>query len=83
MKNWAESKQMPGQFTGSTGVKVLSPAELHSGYQAWARKVNLRQYFINAPRHNYSRLILMCMGNVPVTDPLSSMSNRLDKDYIF
>lgn len=39
MKCWAESKQMPGQFTGSTGVKVLTPAELTSGYQAWARKV--------------------------------------------
>lgn len=41
MKTWAESKQMPGQFTGSTGAKVLSPAELTSGYQAWARKVTL------------------------------------------
>lgn len=39
MKYWAESKQMPGQFTGSTGAKVLTPAELTSGYQAWARKV--------------------------------------------
>ncbi|XP_016921564.1 protein Son isoform X2 [Apis cerana] len=39
MKTWAESKQMPGQFTGSTGAKVLSPAELTSGYQAWARKL--------------------------------------------
>lgn len=41
MRNWAESKQIPGQFTGSTGVKVLTPAELSSGYQAWARKVKL------------------------------------------
>lgn len=41
MKTWAESKQMPGQFTGSTGAKVLSPAELTSGYQAWARKVTV------------------------------------------
>ncbi|XP_051154730.1 protein Son isoform X2 [Leptopilina boulardi] len=40
MKSWAESKQMPGHFTGSTGVKVLTPAELTSGYQAWARKAN-------------------------------------------
>ncbi|XP_066587221.1 protein Son-like isoform X2 [Prorops nasuta] len=38
MKTWAESKQMPGQFTGSTGAKMLTPAELTSGYQAWARK---------------------------------------------
>ncbi|KAG8040583.1 hypothetical protein G9C98_002579 [Cotesia typhae] len=41
MKTWAESKQMPGQFTGSTGVKVLSAAELTSGYQTWARKDQL------------------------------------------
>lgn len=39
MRNWAESKQMPGQFVGTTGAKVLTPAELSSGYQAWARKV--------------------------------------------
>lgn len=43
MRNWAESKQdAPGQFTGSTGVKVLSPAELASGHQAWARRVSLK-----------------------------------------
>nr|XP_050852413.1 protein Son isoform X3 [Vespula vulgaris] len=41
MRTWAESKQMPGQFTGSTGAKVLSPAELTSGYQAWAHKDQL------------------------------------------
>jgi hypothetical protein len=39
MQMWAESKQQPGQFTGSTGVRVLSAAELASGYQAWAKKV--------------------------------------------
>lgn len=44
MKTWAESKQMPGQFTGSTGAKVLTPAELSSGYQAWARKVKFFYY---------------------------------------
>jgi hypothetical protein len=36
---WAESKQQPGQFTGSTGARVLSAAELASGYQAWVKKV--------------------------------------------
>ncbi|XP_029168574.1 protein SON isoform X2 [Nylanderia fulva] len=40
MRTWAESKQIPGQFTGSTGVRVLTPAELSSGYQAWARKAH-------------------------------------------
>ncbi|XP_016839364.1 protein SON [Nasonia vitripennis] len=41
MKSWIESKQIPGQFTGSTGAKVLTPAELNSGHQAWARKDQL------------------------------------------
>lgn len=39
MQTWAESKQQPGQFTGSTGAQIMSQAELSSGYQAWARKV--------------------------------------------
>jgi hypothetical protein len=38
MKSWIENKPVPGQFTGSTGAKVLSPAELNSR-QVWARKV--------------------------------------------
>lgn len=41
MQNWALSKQEPGQFTGTTGVKVLSQEELSSGHQAWARKVGM------------------------------------------
>lgn len=48
MQTWAESKQQPGQFTGSTGAQILSQAELASGYQAWARKVfKILQYFTN------------------------------------
>ncbi|KAI5742332.1 hypothetical protein M8J77_006255 [Diaphorina citri] len=39
MKAWAESKQMPGQFTGSTEVRILTPQELAAGSQAWARKM--------------------------------------------
>lgn len=42
MQAWAESKQQPGQFTGSTGAKVLSQAELSSGVQAWARRDQLQ-----------------------------------------
>nr|CAD7569598.1 unnamed protein product [Timema californicum] len=42
MQNWAESKQQPGMFTGTTGVKVLSAAELSSGFQAWAKKDQLK-----------------------------------------
>uniref|UniRef100_A0A0C9QYF4 Son protein n=1 Tax=Fopius arisanus TaxID=64838 RepID=A0A0C9QYF4_9HYME len=48
MRNWAESKQMPGQFTGSTGVRVLTPAELTAGYQAWARKENIMPMIMEA-----------------------------------
>lgn len=39
MTMWAESKVQPGLFTGSTGVKPLSVAELSSGCQAWPKKV--------------------------------------------
>ena len=42
MDSWAQSKQLPGQFLGSTGATVLKPEEL-SGvdkkHQAWAKKV--------------------------------------------
>lgn len=46
MIEWRESRPEPsvnipiGQFTGSTGVRVLTQAELASGQQAWARKVS-------------------------------------------
>lgn len=40
MSRWAQSKQEPGQFTGSTGAQILTPKELASGYQAWARRVS-------------------------------------------
>ena len=33
---------LSGAFTGSTGVKPLTPAELASGQQAWARKDQLK-----------------------------------------
>ena len=42
MKMWAESKNLPGQFTGSTGVQVLSQAELAGTTdpkkQAWGQE---------------------------------------------
>lgn len=40
MSRWVQSKQEPGQFTGSTGAQILTPKELASGYQAWARRVS-------------------------------------------
>ncbi|GFO13804.1 protein son [Plakobranchus ocellatus] len=38
---WAISKHLPGQFTGSTGARVMSQAELigDKKHQAWAKKV--------------------------------------------
>lgn len=41
MSQWAQSKYTPGQFLGSTEVRVLSQRELASGNQAWARKNQL------------------------------------------
>ncbi|CAO1398954.1 unnamed protein product [Diamesa serratosioi] len=41
MSAWAHSKYTPGQFLGSTDVRVLSAKELASGSQAWARKNQL------------------------------------------
>ena len=38
MSNWAESKNKPGQFTGHTGAKILTHAELSTGIQAWAKQ---------------------------------------------
>lgn len=41
MSQWAQSKYTPGQYTGSTDVRVLTSKELSSGSQAWARKNQL------------------------------------------
>ncbi|KAG4068536.1 hypothetical protein HA402_004877 [Bradysia odoriphaga] len=41
MSAWANSKFVPGQFTGSTGANILSARELTSGFQAWAKRDQL------------------------------------------
>ena len=41
MSAWAASKVTPGQFLGSTEVRVLSQKELSAGNQAWAKKNQL------------------------------------------
>lgn len=41
MSAWANSKFIPGQFTGSTGANILSARELTSGFQAWAKRVSV------------------------------------------
>lgn len=37
MASWAQSKNKPGQFVGSTGATVLSKHELSLGLQCWAK----------------------------------------------
>lgn len=46
MSAWANSKFVPGQFTGSTGASILSSKELASGFQAWAKRVSSFVLFI-------------------------------------
>ncbi|XP_048578173.1 protein SON isoform X2 [Nematostella vectensis] len=38
MQSWAQSNVKPGQFTGHAAKSTLSKQEIHSGYQAWAKK---------------------------------------------
>ncbi|XP_044298023.1 protein SON isoform X2 [Varanus komodoensis] len=53
---WAELNSIPGHFTGSTGVQVLSSEQLsNSGPQAWVKKV-----FSFAPRIGYSWSSHLC-----------------------
>ncbi|KAK3925739.1 Protein SON [Frankliniella fusca] len=40
MYGW--NNALPGQFTGDTGVRLLTPQQLASGAQAWARKDQLQ-----------------------------------------
>lgn len=64
MTVWAESKVQPGLFTGSTGVKPLSVAELSGGYKAWPKKVDnftfsrMLDRLIKIPRVSVRRIML-------------------------
>jgi len=60
MSSWAESKNKPGQFTGHTGAKVLSKAELELGVQAWAKQ----EQFTKAPKVSggFGEFMLKKMG---------------------
>ncbi|XP_068212861.1 protein Son-like isoform X3 [Palaemon carinicauda] len=63
MQTWALSKQEPGQFTGSTGVKILSQEELSAGQQAWVRKEQFKEA---APvRPQFGLKMLQKMGWTP------------------
>uniref|UniRef100_A0A1I7XR36 CCHC-type domain-containing protein n=1 Tax=Heterorhabditis bacteriophora TaxID=37862 RepID=A0A1I7XR36_HETBA len=44
MEAWAATKNLPGKFTGSTGLNILKPEELQPQdprYNAWVRKVRV------------------------------------------
>ena len=60
MSNWATSKNKPGQFTGHTGAKILTHAELTSGLQAWAKT----EQFTKAPKVSggFGEFLLKKMG---------------------
>uniref|UniRef100_A0AC35FRB0 G-patch domain-containing protein n=1 Tax=Panagrolaimus sp. PS1159 TaxID=55785 RepID=A0AC35FRB0_9BILA len=63
MSAWAESKNIPGRFTGRTGARVLSVDELAPSdprYNSWARK----DLFLTAPEHEseFGKKILESMG---------------------
>jgi len=60
MSTWAESKNKPGQFTGHTGAKVLTQAELSLGVQAWAKQ----DQFDKAPKvqGGFGEFLLKKMG---------------------
>ncbi|RWS22859.1 protein SON-like isoform X1, partial [Leptotrombidium deliense] len=63
MQEWAKSKVTPGQFTGSTGVNVLSPAELEGQRPAWSKK----SQFLNAEpiKEGIGMHLLLKMGWKP------------------
>jgi len=60
MEKWAESKNKPGQFTGTTGAKILTHAELSTGVQAWAKN----EQFTNAKKvqGGFGEFLLKKMG---------------------
>lgn len=65
MSTWANSKFVPGRFTGSTGANVLSAKELQSGFQAWAKRVSSSRFIVYTDKFecNQSQTIF----NVPET----------------
>ncbi|XP_023233076.1 protein SON-like isoform X2 [Centruroides sculpturatus] len=38
MQAWVQSKQLPGQYTGSTDIRLLSPEELTGPVPVWVKK---------------------------------------------
>lgn len=48
-KRFKEPLFETGEFRGSTGVRILSAAELGSGSQAWAKRVSWQFQFVKLP----------------------------------
>lgn len=73
MSSWANSKYVPGQFTGSTGANILSARELTSGYQAWAKKVRVGCRFNGVLHkvHLKERLTFYDRSESPLIDALT------------
>ncbi|KAG1701182.1 Protein SON [Nymphon striatum] len=46
MQSWVQSKQLPGQFTGSTDAQLLSPDQLSGPNPAWTRKFDFVIYHL-------------------------------------
>lgn len=61
MSAWANSKFVPGQFTGSTGANILSAKELQSGFQAWAKRVSKVLMVFKFIKHIKNIVIYECV----------------------
>lgn len=63
MASWASSKNLPGKFTGSTGLSVLSSEELQPHdprYNAWVKKVSYISFCLSAkPSKRYD--VITCV----------------------
>ncbi|XP_026498545.2 protein Son isoform X3 [Vanessa tameamea] len=60
---WTKESR-PGQFTGSTGAHILTPRELASGTQAWAKKLGSPfgiRVIYSMVRRPQSEIIILCI----------------------
>mgnify|MGYP006903777793 CR=1 FL=1 len=78
MSNWAESKNKPGQFTGHTGAKILTHAELSMGVQAWARQ----EQFTKAQKVQGKKYIFGMLFKCPIF-PFCPILNFIDFVQLF
>uniref|UniRef100_A0A0A9YXP3 Protein SON n=1 Tax=Lygus hesperus TaxID=30085 RepID=A0A0A9YXP3_LYGHE len=87
-RSW-EAPHTSGLFTGSTGAKVLTPTELASGQQAWARKNDRRHQPPEPPTPSLlengctPEMLALKMLQVPLALPSGSNREALNKKYGF